>query len=218
MPYAVTIAVVAIVLVLVALVVPRARAARPRSTTLPARDESVPVMPPKDTRPLTRAELAGKLKRLEEAPVPPPQPMAMCYEAAAPPSTVDYVCPRDHSRTQVSTDSGLAERIRQLTALRMAVRTVSGLSLLLDESEFCHQCTPEPPPSPEPILVVKLPDGAEKRTRGVAPDDLLLLREFVDGALRHRGDDGEEIPLSKFLPRIRELLGVPGAEVGPKPR
>jgi hypothetical protein len=217
MPYAVIIAVVAIGLVLVALVVWRARAARPPPAPSAERDETVPVMPARDARPLTRDELAEKLQRLEEAPALPAQPMAMCYAKAMPPPTsIDYVCPKDGSRTTYSAPTPPGQRIRGLAELRAAARTVSGLSVSVDESELCSRCTPKPPPSPEPVLVVKLPDGAETRTRGVSPDDLILLREFASGELHHRGNDGRETPLKDRLPRIRALIGMPGAEIGKK--
>jgi len=218
MPYVAGIAVAVVALVLLAIFLARARAARPTSAPTVPDFPPTPVMPVKNTGPLTRTQLAERLQRLEEAPVPPPELSAMCYESAAPPTTAVYVCPKDGSRTHYSRDAALAERIEQLPILRAAVQTVSGLKVSLDESELCSRCTPTPPPSPEPILIVKLPDGAEKRTRAVIANDLLLLREFADGQLTHRGEDGAETPLKDFLPRIRQMLGMPGAEVGHAPK
>jgi hypothetical protein len=217
MPYAVAIAAVVLGLALLAFFALRARATPPPPEVAGA---PTPEMPEKDPTPLTREQLAQRLQRLEEAPaLPPQQPMAMCYaKAMPPPRSIDYVCPKDGSRTTYSAQTPLGERIRGLAELRAAARTVSGLSVSIDESELCRQCTPKPPPAPEPVLVVRLPDGAETRTRGVAPDDLLLLREFASGELHHRGDDGSETPLKDRLPRIRVLLGMPAAGAGQGPR
>jgi len=58
------------------------------------------------------------------------------------------------------------------------------------------------------ILVVKLPDGREVRTRNVTPEDLKLLAAFGAGKDRFEAGQGAEGPLKDRLPRIRELLGL----------
>ena len=61
---------------------------------------------------------------------------------------------------------------------------------------------------PEPILVVKLHDGTERRTRGVGWNDLQLLQEFLADQVKHSGGNGAESPLKDDMPRIRQLLGL----------
>ena len=188
--------------VVLAFFAPRVFAAAPPSK--PAATEPAPSAPP-----LTRAQLNDKLQKLAET--PPPTELsfgAKCYDQAAPPETADFVCPRDGSRTQYTRNAAVAGRVRGLPALRQAAAALPGLSATIDDSEFCRTCTPKAPADPQLILVVKTPEGGEKRTRGVSYEDLQLLREFALGALKHEGDQGRETPLKDKLPRIREMLGV----------
>jgi hypothetical protein len=158
---------------------------------------------------LTRAQLAEKLRKLGETPAPADLKMgASCYDMAAPSDTADFVCPRDGSRTSYSKNISLAGTVRELPTLRQTAESLPGISASIDDSEFCRQCTPTAPAAPKPILIVKLPDGTEKRTRGVGLRDLDILQEFLTGKLKHQGETGDETPLKDNLPRIRELLGI----------
>jgi hypothetical protein len=193
-----------------ALVVPRVFAAAP-----PPPPPATASTPASDAPPLSREQLNAKLKKLSET--PPPKELkrgAMCYDMAMPSDVADYTCPIDGSHTQYSKNAWLAQAVRHLSALRTAAASLPGLSASLDEREFCRKCTPKAPESPEPILVVKLADGTEKRTRGVSEQDLTMLSEFLRDQLKHEGDTGTETPLKDLLPRIRELLGMVEA---PKP-
>ena len=173
------------------------------SATAPA-----PRAPQGPTAPLTREELAQRLQKLAETPAPKDVgPGATCYRRAAPPTTAEYVCPKDGSHTHYSKNSVLTEQVRNVPYLRDQAAQLPGVEASIDESEFCRQCTPNAPASPQAILVVRLKDGGEKRTRGVTSTDLSLLREFLIGKLSHDDQSGGT-PLKTHLPRIRALLGM----------
>jgi hypothetical protein len=157
-------------------------------------------------------------RMLSAAPRETPIPRAMCYKRAAPATTIDFVCPKDGSRTQYGLDGPNAKRARDLPKLQAMARELAQeasprATIALDLSEFCRQCTPTPPPTPEPILSVKLPEGKETRTRGITPDDLVLLEEFFQGSTQHKSADGKTAPLAASLPWIRKLLGMPDAKI-----
>jgi hypothetical protein len=161
------------------------------------------------TPPLTREQLDERLKKLAETPAPTGLSFgAKCYDQARPPDTTVFICPRDGSRTDYSKDAQVAHRVFGLPSLHRAAVMIPGLSASIDDSEFCRACTPRAPADPRPVLVVKLPEGGEARTRGVTAEDLKVLREFAEGSLKHEGDTGRESPLKDLLPRIREMLGV----------
>jgi hypothetical protein len=190
-----------------ALFAPRVFAAAPPpagSTPKPAAAD-----PAAPAAPLTREQLKDKLQKLAETP-PPAQLSfgAKCYDQAAPPETADFVCPRDGSRTQYTRNAAVASRVRSLPALRQEAAALPGLSATIDDSELCRKCTPKAPDDPQLVLVVRLPDGGEKRTRGATRQDLQLLREFALDSVKHEGEQGRETPLKDSLPRLRELLGL----------
>lgn len=168
-----------------------------------ARAPSAPARPPG----LSADELAQRLARLAQSPAPAERPAAMCYAKAVEPTRmVEYVCPLDGSRTQHSESTALGHLVEALPALRRAVQELPGLRASLDERAMCRTCSPDA--TPGITLVVEHPDGRVARTEGVWPDDLQLLREFLDGNLTHRDRDGAEEPLKNRLPRIRLLLGL----------
>jgi hypothetical protein len=163
---------------------------------------------PAPIAPLTRAELAQRLQKLTETPAPKDVgPGATCYRRAAPPTTAEYVCPKDGSHTHYSKNSVLTAEVRDVPYLRDQATRLPGVEASIDESEFCRKCTPSAPATPRATLVVRLKDGGEKRTRAVTSTDLSILREFLIGKLSH-DDQGGGTPLKSHLPRIRELLGM----------
>ncbi len=177
--------------------------------------------------PATRAELAARLERLAASP-PPTElaPGAMCYDTAVAPLRTEYVCPTCGEKTlyaQSDAEGGAGRRVGAETLgvlrdgiehYRREVERLASLSAALDESQLCKKCSPDVR-DPEVVLVIAPPGAtAPHRTAGVSPEDLRLLREFAAGADRHDlGPDGER-PLKDYLPRIRELLGLPGKPTG----
>jgi len=195
-----------VVALVLALFAPRVFAAAPPTPDAPPTADRSPAA---DATPLTREQLAAKLRKLSETPAPTELKRgAMCYDMAMVSGTFDYTCPIDGSHTQYSKEASLAQSVRQLASLRSAAASLPGVSASIDEREFCRKCTPKAPENPAPILVVKLSDGAERRTRGVTEEDLTTLGEFLRDQLKHEGSTGGETPLKDRLPRIRELLGL----------
>ena len=177
---------------------------------------------PLSDKPLSRAELAARLERLAASPLPTElAPGAMCYVPALlmPPDA--YVCPTCGERTFYSRpvgsggvgagDTESAYRILELGIenYRQEVAKLASLSVALDESQFCRKCSPDVQ-DPKLVLVTKPPGAASAhRTVGVTSRDLVLLRRFAEGLNHHDYDRDGESPLKDYLPRIRELLGIP---------
>jgi len=161
-----------------------------------------------------REEIALRLKKLAESPPPSELKMgAMCYDIAEPPDRIDYICAACGEKTLYSFESD--ERIAdmfmlqyELNECRRLARSLAGLGVELDETEFCMRCRPE---VTEPVLVLKVryPEGGDTvETRGVSKSDLELLKAFIKGSDRIAGDTGAETPLRNHLKRLRELLGI----------
>jgi hypothetical protein len=88
------------------------------------------------------------------------------------------------------------------------VKEIKGLAVTIDESEFCRKCSPAVM-SPVVILITRYPDHKDEyRAKGVNSEDLVLIREFLEGSDRHKGAQDIETPLKNHLPRLRELLGI----------
>ncbi len=150
---------------------------------------------------------------------PPSAPRAMCYKPRPVRMTNDFVCPKDGSRTQFPLDGPLAARVRELPRLQASASALATpevaarATIVLDLSEFCRACTPKPPATPKPVLSVKLPNGKQTRTRGISNEDLVILAAFFAGSTQYQIESGKTVPLSRALPRIRKLLGMPNAKL-----
>jgi hypothetical protein len=187
---------------------------QPSSTSAepPAVSQPAPPKPADPMKPLTRDEIARKLKELADEPAPAnlKKYSAMCYEQVSPADTIDYVCPKDGSRTQYakSGPAGYDAVIQQLV-VGARVGNFKGLELGVDGTEFCKKCSPGQK-DPKPVLVVKIGDGSkEHRFRGVTYEDILLLRAFAGGKQTVEITTGQtttEVPLKNYLPRLQELL------------
>jgi hypothetical protein len=174
---------------------------------------------PKET--LTRAELQQRLATLAKT-LPPTdlKPGAMCYEMAAPPTTVDYVCPKcgektNYAQNPAATEDERTQQWRVIEAIqtdlprcRTLLRTIAGLHVELDEAQFCRKCSPDVK-TPQLALVVKYPGEKEPhRVSGVTGNDLKLITEFLAGKTKHVGAQDFESALVKHAKRLEELLGV----------
>jgi hypothetical protein len=212
-PYAILAVIVLCLGVLLAVVGPRVRGLR--ATDEPAPRVELAAEPAargrEDVKPLSRAELAERLRALSASPDPAIQNEtgAMCYRAAAPPTTADYVCPKCGQRTHYQNDRGTAREIlHELPAMRGMVKALPGLDARLDESQYCKKCSPEVK-SPAAVLVLRFPGVAdEHRVEGVSPEDLELLQEFLAGAKVHKGERDSETALKAHAGRLEELLGL----------
>lgn len=169
---------------------------------------------PQVTKNLTKEEIAQKLKKLKESPPPTKlAPAAMCYKMACPPDRVEYICPSCGSRTLYSTGgTGNYEQVtlvrEGIPECRRLVKSIAGLSLSFDESEFCKKCSPGVS-SPALTLIIKYPgEKTPRRVKGVSANDLRLIDEFLSGKSYHEAGRGEQTPLASYIPRLQELLGI----------
>ncbi|MGV8120204.1 MAG: hypothetical protein AB2L14_10635 [Candidatus Xenobiia bacterium LiM19] len=166
------------------------------------------------TQNLSREEIAAKLKKLSES--PPPKDLKMgaeCYKVAMPPDRAEYLCPVCGQRTLYasekkgrSADAGFIEE--DLPECRRLIKEIKGLDVSLNESEYCRKCSPDAK-NPALILVVKYQGlGTPYRYRNIRSEDLILIREFMEGKDRHRDSYDFETPMKDHLKRLNELLGV----------
>jgi hypothetical protein len=174
----------------------------------------------------TRAELRERLISLAESDPPRDKdlsPGAMCYEMAAPPDRYDYTCPLCGEKTlYAANDIPETDRERivgsyiytitlELEPCRRLVGLIRGLDIVLDESEFCAFCYPgaEKVKIPRICIIINYPDQKEpRRICDISSDDLILLKEFMDGSKIHRYSNDWEIPLKNEIKRLEELLGI----------
>jgi len=164
------------------------------------------------TAPGSRADIAARLATLAREPAPTDlSPGAMCYKMAGPPDRAEYICPVCGEKTLYASSEDGNDRVAragtEVPDCRRLVSEIRGLSLRLDETEFCEKCRPGTA-APRLFLVVTWPDGQEHRTESVTSADLSLLLEFTSGARKHDEGASGETPLRDHLPRLTKLLGV----------
>jgi hypothetical protein len=158
---------------------------------------------------LSRAELAARLSRLAAS--APPQSLslgAMCYDVAVSLARVEYVCPVCGEKTLYADWQG-----NELTDARRLLTRIRGVDVRLDESQFCRTCCPEVEKPELGLLVYHEGADLPHRVSPVSPLDIELIALFLEGKDRYRNRQERETALQKFVPRLRELLGVaaPGA-------
>ncbi len=162
---------------------------------------------------LSRAEIDARLRDLESREAPKPKMGALCYDMAAPPERVDYVCPKCGEKTLYTKgEAAFAER-DLLNCRRQfeTIRKISPQSLILDESAFCEHCSPGVA-KPGLALRIAYSDGTIHEASPIVPDDLYLLKGFLEGGLSYPTWNEGASPLKERLPRLRELLGIPESE------
>ena len=93
---------------------------------------------------LSKDKLDEKLALLKQSPVPPPEPIAMCY-SIAPPSpedkkTFSYICPLCGRKTTLSVYKW--DILFQLDQIRDASQTLreKGFEIYLDDKNLCLSC------------------------------------------------------------------------------
>jgi len=93
---------------------------------------------------LSKDKLDEKLALLKQSPVPPPEPIAMCYSIALPSpedqKTFSYICPLCGRKTTHSVDKW--DILFQLDQIRDASQTLreKGLEIYLDDKNLCSNC------------------------------------------------------------------------------
>jgi len=164
---------------------------------------------------VSEAALRQMLSELKEAPEPMAKMGAMCYRMAAPSSRFDYVCPKCGEKTVYahSNDIPLADvwqLSRGLPESRQEAKTLPKsphITISLDESEYCSNCTPDAK-TPTLAIIVKHKDGRTHRTTGIRPIDVRMLRSFLKGERDYMTQRDATQPLKKQIPRLMEMLGL----------
>ena len=211
--------VVAIVLVLFALWGSGSSAAAAGAKAAPA--AVVTAERAEAVRTASRAEMKERLLKLAKGEAPTELAIgAMCYEVAAPPLKAEYVCPKCGEKTLYALEDVDAQPDRQATwsmvsqvnvgiaASRRRIKEIGGLSVKLDESQFCRTCSPQVK-TPKLGLVVQYAGQQEPhRVWDITENDAKLIAEFLAGKDKHVGPTDGEIPLKDYVKRLEELLGL----------
>ncbi len=153
---------------------------------------------------MDRAQTQKELAKLEPAKEANAAMGAMCYEIAAPPERIEYLCPVCAERTlHPSEFRGVDEE--ELNSCRRLVQELSQrVPVSLDESAFCRKCHPDVAVA-ELVLVVRYRDGQSELVAGVRKADLELLKAIVAG---RTPIDALEVKASLLgkLTRLAELV------------
>ncbi|MCK4999390.1 MAG: hypothetical protein KAS23_07640 [Anaerohalosphaera sp.] len=175
---------------------------------------------PEMYKPVTPQQLAERLDKLAALPAPSIKNIsAMCYSPAPLPTKSEYVCPICGEKTLYAVDITAAQQSSsqqgtisflewELNQCRTLAKEIKAVSLVLDESKFCQNCTGDLE-KPSLGIIVTCPDSQEKHScYFVSADDLLLIKEFELGRLTHKGDFGNKTPIKGHISRLKQLLGV----------
>jgi hypothetical protein len=164
-----------------------------------------------------RSELEQKLIALSKNPAPKELAMgAMCYKPAMPPKSADYTCPKCSEKTLYIIETienkneahQIIEDIRvTIPNCRRTLKTINGINISLDESQFCKKCSPDIQ-SPKLVLIITHEDGNKHTVTGVTNNDLILISEFLTGSDKHKDEGDFETPLKDHIKRLKELLCV----------
>lgn len=157
----------------------------------------------------SRADVERRLKALADSPVPATlDPGAMCYEMAAPPDRIEYVCPKCGQKTMY-TSSAYYETIDEIGACRQIVANIKNLTLRLEEKNFCHHCYPNTQQEPSLVLYLKYKgEDKEEVIEGVSKQGLALLWAFMNGETIVSDFYARETALKDYIEEISRLLKV----------
>jgi hypothetical protein len=189
-----------------------------RGSSKPSGKSSDPIVTVQQVDSMSRIKIEKMLEELQKQRAPKRTLGAMCYDVAGPPPTAEYVCPVCGHKTLYSKGE-TAFVTWELGACRREfdqMEKVNDFKMVLDESSFCAQCSPNANKH-ELVLKVAYSDGSTHSTGGVRQIDLRMLRYFLGGSLSFQGlQEGTE-PLKDQIPRLRELLGVDDPAAKGKP-
>ena len=171
-----------------------------------------------EAKSVKRADIQQSLQKLAASKPPEVNKMgAMCYEMSGPPETAQYVCPKCGEKTlyKLGKDEDARKNYAvnnfieyELDSCRRAAKSIKGINLTLDESQFCKKCSPDVK-SPKLAIVINYEGEKEPhRVEGITCNDLQLIAEFLSGADVHVSDNDAETPLKNYTKRLSELLGV----------
>ncbi|MBI5543868.1 MAG: hypothetical protein HY901_08285 [Deltaproteobacteria bacterium] len=128
---------------------------------------------------VSRDELQQRLQQLADQP-PPEALLATCYRVASPPARAEYVCPKCGARTLYV--KGLAKTVEwDIPAARRLMSQIGGVSVELDESQFCKTCSPSAERPQLGLLIALKGEPAPRRVEPIESEDLEILRSFLQG-------------------------------------
>lgn len=171
-----------------------------------------------ETKTLKRADIKQRLEALAKSKAPEIKQMsAMCYDTAGPPRTANYICPKCGEKTLYKLEDGgkdtnICQKIFSIEGARHLAKSVKNLSIELDESQFCRNCSPDVK-SPQLNLIVKYEGDKEHRVNNISDEDMKLIYEFSLGLDIHTMMNSETMttdqsPIKNHIKRLSELLGV----------
>ncbi len=155
---------------------------------------------------ITRDDINKQLGKLAREPVPTKlSPGAMCYKIAMPPDRIEYYCPACKSKTFYNR---LSAPIADYNQIRKWVGDLKklGLDCKIDESDFCPKCSKNKQNAP--ALYWEISINKKKIRSKVESLDYQILTAFLEKKAKVKTFAGREEPLKKYLPRLRQLLGI----------
>ncbi len=155
----------------------------------------------------SREEMVRRLQALAESPAPAElSPGAMCYEMAAPPERIEYICPKCGQKT-IYTKSDAYSMVQDANACRQLVANIKGLDLRLEEINFCHHCYPKTTEDPKMVLYIRYKgETQEQKVEAINSYKLSLIYAFMTGQTTYAGDYGQEAPLKNYIKEISDIL------------
>lgn len=168
-----------------------------------------PAITVKKVKSLSKVKLLEMLANIESQDAPLPKMGAMCYEVAAPPQRVEYVCPICSEKTLYTDDNTYVISMDLQTCRREIeqIKKISELEITLDESTYCRKCSPDVK-KPALVLNIKYADGTTHTKKDVSSHHLRVLRDFLKGNLSYETFNDGTYPLKNEAPRLRRLLGL----------
>ncbi len=164
---------------------------------------------------MTRDDINKQLGKIAKEPAPQNlSPGAMCYEVAAPPNRVEYYCPVCKSKTFYDWTSAPVVGFTKIEEIRKWPVELKkfGLDCKIDESDFCPKCSKNKKNDAQQprFLYWEITVGKRQIRSKVQSLDYQILAAFMAKKAKVKTFAGREEPLKKYLPRLRQLLGIIG--------
>jgi hypothetical protein len=155
-----------------------------------------------------RSAIKERLEALANAPAPTELKQgAMCYAAMLERDSAEFVCPKCGERTLWTENFGWFVR-RDLPVCRALADSISAINFKLDDSQYCKKCNPNIE-IPKLCITYKLADdAAETHLCDIYPNDLKIMKEFLQGKDKHLTEQDGEMAMKDFLPRLQILFGI----------
>ena len=162
---------------------------------------------------LTREQLNRMLEATATNPVTSAlSPGACCYDMAAPPERIEYLCPLCKTKTLHAKwqNVGLVQNASQYRQQLKRIKEL-GLNATLDETDLCSQCRRDKTTDKVNFYILVTVGDRMVRTQ-LEGADLDKIIAFLEKKDVWADDMGATRPLKAMLPRIRKILGTDGNE------